>query len=99
MKEIIFEDDKVVVRTIPLKHRIYTNGFIRGKKDRKEKLNTNAVQNYEIDKCYFQNIKNGKDVTLDDGRVIDNVELTFDPKPPMRYAFLFRQPIMRLLFH
>jgi ribonuclease Z len=64
----------------------------------KRKLNTNAVQNYEIDKCYFQNIKNGKDVTLDDGRVIDNVELTFDQKP-MRYAFLFRQPIMRLLFH
>jgi ribonuclease Z len=26
--EIIFEDDKVVVRTIPLKHRIYTNGFL-----------------------------------------------------------------------
>jgi ribonuclease Z len=29
----------------------------------KRKLNTNAVQNYEIDKCYFQNIKNGKDIT------------------------------------
>jgi hypothetical protein len=37
-------------------------------------------------------IKNGKDVTLDDGRVIDNVELTFDPKPPMRY-FLFRHSL------
>jgi ribonuclease Z len=68
--------------------------FIRGKIERK--LNTNAVQNYEIDKCYFQNIKNGKDVTLDDGRVIDNVEL--HPKPPMRYAFVPTQPIMRL-FH
>jgi ribonuclease Z len=42
-----------------LKHRIYTNGFIRGKID-KRKLNTNAVQNYEIDKCYFQNIKTVK---------------------------------------
>jgi hypothetical protein len=39
-----------------------------------------------------------RDVTLDDGRVIDNVEL-FDPKPPMRYAFVPTQPIMRLLFH
>jgi ribonuclease Z len=34
--EIIFEDDKVVVRTIPLKHRIYTNGFIRGKNRQKK---------------------------------------------------------------
>jgi ribonuclease Z len=46
----------------------------------------------------FSKYKNGKDVTLDDGRVIDNVELTFDPKPPMRYAFVQTQPIMRLLF-
>jgi ribonuclease Z len=38
--EIIFEDDKVVVRTIPLKHRIYTNGFLFEEKQRK--LNTNA---------------------------------------------------------
>jgi ribonuclease Z len=40
----------------------------------------------------FSKYKN--DVTLDDGRVIDNVELTFDPKPPMRYAFVPTQPIM-----
>ena len=85
--EIIFEDDKVVVKTIPLKHRIYTNGFLFEEKIDKRKLNTDAVQNYEIDKCYYQNIKNGKDITLDDGRVIENAQLTFDPKPPMRYAF------------
>jgi hypothetical protein len=33
----------------------------------------------------FKNIKT-KDVTLDDGRVIDNVELTFD-QAAMRYSF------------
>jgi ribonuclease Z len=50
--EIIFEDDKVV-RTIPLKHRILPMVLFEEKID-KRKLNTNAVQNYEIDKCYFQ---------------------------------------------
>lgn len=85
--QIVFEDDKVVVKTIPLKHRIYTNGFLFEEKIDKRKLNTDAVQNYEIDKCYFQNIKNGKDITLDDGRIIENAQLTFDPQPPMRYAF------------
>jgi ribonuclease Z len=44
----------------PLKHRIYTNGFLFEEKIDKRKLNTNAVQNYEIDKCYFQNIKTVK---------------------------------------
>ncbi len=47
----------------------------------------NAVQNYEIDKCYYQKIKNGKDITLDDGRVIENHKLTFDPIPAKSYAF------------
>jgi ribonuclease Z len=73
-KEIIFEDDKVVSNNTSETPYLHQWFFIRGKIERK--LNTNAVQNYEIDKCYFQNIKNGKDVTLDDGRVIDNVELT-----------------------
>ena len=85
--EIIFEDDKVLVKTIPLKHRIYTNGFLFQEKIGARKLNLDAVQNYEIDQCYYQNIKNGKDITLEDGRVIENQKLTFDPIPPMSYAF------------
>ena len=85
--EIIFEDEKVIVKTIPLKHRIYTNGFMFQEKKRERKLDLNAVQNYEIDKCYYQNIKNGKAITLEDGRVIENHKLTFDPIPPLSYAF------------
>jgi len=85
--EVIFEDDKVIVKTIPLKHRVYTNGFLFQEKIRERKLNVNAVQNYEINKCYYQNIKNGKDIILEDGRVIENHKLTFDPIPPLRYAF------------
>lgn len=85
--EVIFEDKKVVVRTIPLKHRIYTNGFLFQEKIGERKLNVNAVQEYEIETIYFQNIKNGKDITLDDGRVIPNSQLTFDPLPPKSYAF------------
>lgn len=85
--ETVYEDDKVIVSTIPLKHRVYTNGFLFQEKIRERKLDLNAVQNYEIDKCYYQNIKNGKDITLEDGRIIENPKLTFDPVPPLRYAF------------
>ena len=65
--EIIFEDDKVLVKTIPLKHRVYTNGFLFQEKVGERKLNLDAVQNYEIERCYYQNIKNGKDIVLEDG--------------------------------
>ncbi len=56
-------------------------------KIKERKLNANAVQNYKIETCYFQNIKNGKDITLEDGRIIPNSELTFDPETPKSYAF------------
>ena len=85
--EIIFEDSKVIVKTIPLKHRIYTNGFLFQEKLKERKLNVSAVQNFKIDRCYFQNIKNGKDIILENGTTIANSELTFDPEKPRSYAF------------
>ena len=85
--EIVFEDEKVLVRTIPLKHRIYTNGFLFQEKIGDRKLNIDAVQKHNIDTCYYQKIKNGKDITLDDGRIIPNDVLTFDPIPTKSYAF------------
>lgn len=85
--QIIFEDNKVSVETIPLNHRIYTNGFLFKEKLGERKLNIDAVAEYRVDKAYFQNIKNGKDVTLDNGQVISNTKLTFDPIKPKSYAF------------
>ncbi|EJL65715.1 ribonuclease Z [Flavobacterium sp. CF136] len=85
--EVIFEDQKVIVKTIPLKHRVYTNGFLFQEKPGDRKLNVDAVQNYNIDKCYYQKIKGGGNVTLDDGTVIENDKLSFDPIPAMSYAF------------
>lgn len=85
--ELIFEDDKVIVKTIPLKHRVYTNGFLFQEKPKERKLNIDKVQEFEIDTCYYQNIKNGRDITLDDGRVIPNEVLSFDPPLAKSYAF------------
>ncbi len=87
VSETIFEDDKVVVTTIPLKHRVYTNGFLFQEKLGERKLNMDAVLNHDIESCYYQKIKNGKDITLEDGRIISNSILTFDPIQPKSYAF------------
>jgi ribonuclease Z len=85
--ETIFEDDRVVVKTIPLKHRVYTNGFLFQEKNIERKLNVEAVENYEIDKVYFNKIKYGGDITLENGTIIPNSELTFDPQVAKSYAF------------
>ncbi|MEP3371896.1 ribonuclease Z [Maribacter dokdonensis] len=86
-QELIFEDDKISVTTIPLDHRVYTNGYLFREKLGKRKLNVTAAEKYGIDKAYYNNIKNGKNITLDDGTIVSNSELTFDPPEPKSYAF------------
>ncbi|VXC41496.1 Ribonuclease Z [Flavobacterium sp. 9AF] len=85
--EIIFEDEKVIVKTIPLQHRVYTNGYLFKEKNTQRKLNIEAVERHKIDSCYFQKIKSGGDITLEDGSIIKNNELTFDPDKEKSYAF------------
>ena len=85
--EKIYEDGKVSVSTIPLEHRVYTNGFLFKEQLGERKLNVKAVAKYKIDKCYFQNIKDGKDIVLENNSVIPNALLTFDPPEPKSYAF------------
>ena len=84
---IVFEDDKVTVTTIPLKHRIYANGFYFKEKLGERKLDINAALNLNIDKAYFNKIKQGGDVILDNGDIVKNEKITMDPEPPKSYAY------------
>ena len=85
--ELIFEDDKVTVQTIPLKHRIYTNGFLFKEKPALRKLNIEAARKFKIDKSQFNLIKQGNDGTDIHGKTISNKLLTHEPDPPKSYAF------------
>lgn len=86
--EIIFEDDRVSVTTIPLNHRVYTNGFLFREKEKSRKLNLENVQQYsEIETCDYHNIKAGKDVVLESGEIVKNEELTLPPLKSKSYAF------------
>ena len=85
--ETIFEDEKVIVKTIPLQHRVYTNGFLFQEKNTERKLNIEAVEHYNIDKVYFNKIKYGGDITLEDGRIILNEQLSFAPQVAKSYAY------------
>ncbi len=86
--ELIFEDDKVSVRTIPLKHRVYTNGYLFTEKEKPKKLHIDNINHYqEIDRADYNNIKAGRDVVLPSGEIVPNSELTLPPKKPLSYAF------------
>lgn len=85
--QLLFEDDKVEVHTIPLKHRVYTNGFLFKEKTGERKLNIEAAVEAKIDNSYFRKLKAGDDVQNLHGKLIPNGKVTFPPDPPKSYAF------------
>src|SRR5690554_1963862 len=85
--QLIFEDDKVSIETIPLVHRVYTNGFLLKEKPADLKLNIDVARSLNIDLSYYNKIKQGYDVENRDGKLIPNSQITFDPEPPKSYAY------------
>ena len=85
--ELIFEDDSLKIHTIPLDHRVYTNGFLFEEKPGLRRLDKEKIKNYNIPHYDFQNLKLGKDLVLEDGIVLKNETVTLDPNPIKRYAF------------
>lgn len=85
--ELIYEDDKVEVHTIPLIHRIYTNGFLFREKKNERKLDIAAVLRANINVAYYRKLKQGFDVENEEGILIKNETVTKNPIPPKSYAF------------
>lgn len=84
---LIFEDDTLKIHTIPLDHRVYTNGFLFEEKPGLRRLEKEKIKNYNIPHYYFQRLKLGKDLVLEDGTPVQNDWVTLNPKPNKRYAF------------
>ncbi|OIQ30249.1 MAG: ribonuclease Z [Bacteroidetes bacterium MedPE-SWsnd-G2] len=85
--ELIYEDEQVEVHTIPLDHRVYTNGFLFKEKPGERKLDMNAILNEDIDVAYYRKLKQGGDVPDNDGNLIKNDSVTKPPTPAKSYAF------------
>lgn len=83
----IYEDQKLTVTTIPLNHRVYTNGFLFKEKLAERKLNLEAAEAAKIDQSYFQILKQGKDVVNREGVLIPNLQVTLAPDPIKTYAY------------
>tara|TARA_R100000935_G_scaffold8302_7_gene17469 strand:- start:100348 stop:101253 length:906 start_codon:yes stop_codon:yes gene_type:complete len=85
--QLIFEDDKVTVTTIPLDHRVYTNGFLFEEKLGDRSLNIEKARKLNVEMSYYHKIKQGADGISKDGKSIPNALITFDPPAPKSYAY------------
>jgi ribonuclease Z len=85
--EIIFEDDKVLVETIILNHRIPCCGFVFREKPSLLSIRKDKIEAYKILPQDIPPIKRGNDYITEHGKVIPYKELTFPPKEPKSYAY------------
>ena len=85
--EVVYSDRSVSVRTIPLKHRIPTCGFLFEEAVGDRHLRGDMVEFYNIPTYMRAAIKQGVDFATPDGKVVPNSQLTLPPTPPARYAY------------
>jgi ribonuclease Z len=97
----LYEDNKIRITSFPVKHRIPCCGFLFQELITELHLDKQALEQYDIPVSQRLNIKHGADLTLPDGSVIPNMELTIAPVPARSYAFctdtLFRKSIVPLI--
>ena len=84
---LLFEDAILSITTIPLKHRVYTNGFLFQQKPGDRVLNIQKATQLGIDSSYYQKAKQGFDVPDSNDNMVSNTTITFDPAPPKSYAY------------
>jgi ribonuclease Z len=84
---VVFEDDKVVVTSFPLKHSIATTGFLFQEKLADRKINSDNVRAFQVPIYALNGLKKGRDYEDEQGNIIPNAELTLPPPPPLSYAF------------
>ncbi len=85
--ELIYEDNVVEVYTIPLSHRIPTNGFLFKEKRGKRKISKFHIEEYNIPISQINGIKEGADFISETGEVIPNIEITDNPPKTWSYAY------------
>ena len=83
----LLEKKKFSVTSIPLNHRVYTNGFLFKEINLESKLLIDVALKFGIDKTQFNGIKIGKDGISKEGKTIENFRLT-EPRPKdISYAY------------
>jgi ribonuclease Z len=83
----IFECPSYIVQTIPLKHSIFTNGFLIKEQPKKRKLLIDKLKDKKIDKIYYNKFTKGLNVIDEDGNEVSYLDVTKEGDNSKSYAY------------
>lgn len=84
---LIYESKSLEVWSIPLRHSLRAAGFLFREKEPSLNVDKFKIGRYGLTIPQIVAAKRGEDVTLDDGTVIPNGELTYIPRRAVSYAY------------
>ncbi|MGW8316044.1 MAG: ribonuclease Z [Bacteroidales bacterium] len=84
----IYEDDKIRVRAVPLKHRTMTFGYLFREKERPLNIRKESIREFGLGIEEIARAKRGEDLNREDGTMIPNEQLTLPPYHPRSYAYI-----------
>lgn len=87
-EDVILETKALTVRTIPLKHRVETVGFVFEEKPNLRHINPGMTKFHGVPHYMMNSIKEGADFMRPDGVIIPNSILTTPPTPSLSYAHI-----------
>ncbi len=84
----IFEDDKLTVTAISLKHRTETYGYLFREKEKLLNIRKDQIKKFKIGIADMAKIKLGEDFITETGEVVENRMLTLPPYQRRSYAYI-----------
>ena len=85
--QLIYEDEKIIVHSFPLSHRVPTTGFLIREKVRDYHLDVEAAERDQVPIACYHLLKKGISPQLEDGRRLEREKYTLPPDKPKSYAF------------
>ena len=83
----IFNNNHFSIEAFPLKHSIYTNGFLIREKEKKRRLILQKALDKNIDKIYFNKLTNRENVINNDGIEINYLDVTKEGDKAKAFAY------------
>lgn len=84
---LIFEDNKITVHSIPLIHRVPATGYLFKEKPHKRRIREEKIVEYNIPRTEIKQIKEQSHYTDSEGNVISVEELLLPPSKQRSFAF------------
>lgn len=85
--DVIYEDKNLTVKTLPLRHRVPTCGFLFREREKDLHLNRAMLEAFLVPISAMKEIKAGADFVDDRGILVPNSKLTFPADKSRMYAY------------